>query len=87
LQLQQSPPTLTDDKIINEQNQHQHQRGSKKKPFSISLSIADLPGIVEGAANNVYGGLTCLRHLEYSEIILMIVDVHGFRLSPSEPLK
>jgi GTPase involved in cell partitioning and DNA repair len=56
-------------------------------PFRLSLSIADLPGIVEGAALNRYNGLACLKHLEYSEIVLMVVDVHGFRLGPQEPYK
>uniref|UniRef100_A0A915NKF4 Obg domain-containing protein n=1 Tax=Meloidogyne floridensis TaxID=298350 RepID=A0A915NKF4_9BILA len=42
------------------------------KPFHVSLSIADLPGIVKGASQNLYNGLSCLKHLEYSEIILMI---------------
>lgn len=58
-----------------------------KTPFQISLSIADLPGIVEGAAKNSYNGFNCLKHLEYSEMIIMVVDIHGFRLMPSEPLK
>lgn len=58
-----------------------------KEPFRITLSIADLPGIVEGAALDRYNGLGVLKHLEYSEIIVMVVDIHGFRLSPNEPMK
>nr|CAD2193491.1 unnamed protein product [Meloidogyne enterolobii] len=56
------------------------------KPFHVSLSIADLPGIVKGASQNLYNGLSCLKHLEYSEIILMVVDVHGFRLELNDKL-
>uniref|UniRef100_A0A914NCR3 OBG-type G domain-containing protein n=1 Tax=Meloidogyne incognita TaxID=6306 RepID=A0A914NCR3_MELIC len=56
------------------------------KPFHVSLSIADLPGIVKGASQNLYNGLSCLEHLEYSEIILMVVDVHGFRLELNDKL-
>uniref|UniRef100_A0A914HNE2 GTP-binding protein n=1 Tax=Globodera rostochiensis TaxID=31243 RepID=A0A914HNE2_GLORO len=52
-------------------------------PFT--LSIADLPGIVEGASRNRYNAFDCLKHLEYSDIIVMIVDVHGFQLGPNEP--
>ncbi|KAI6234572.1 GTP-binding protein 10 [Aphelenchoides fujianensis] len=48
-------------------------------PFS--LSIADLPGIIEGASRNRGRGYAFLKHLEHSEIIVMVVDVHGFRLS------
>jgi GTPase involved in cell partitioning and DNA repair len=56
------------------------------RSFHVSLSIADLPGIVEGASKNLYNGLTCLKHLEYSEIILMVVDVHGFRLEVDDKI-
>lgn len=56
------------------------------KPFHVSLSIADLPGIVAGASKNLYNGLSCLKHLEYSEIILMVVDVHGFKLELNDKL-
>lgn len=45
-----------------------------------SLSIADLPGIIEGASKNRGRGYAFLKHLEYSEIIVMVVDVHGFQL-------
>ena len=58
-----------------------------KEPFRVTLSIADLPGIVEGASLDRFNGLAALKHLEYSEIILMVVDLHGFRLSPNEPVK
>uniref|UniRef100_A0A183BS26 OBG-type G domain-containing protein n=1 Tax=Globodera pallida TaxID=36090 RepID=A0A183BS26_GLOPA len=54
-------------------------------PFT--LSIADLPGIVEGASRNRYNAFNCLKHLEYSDIIVMIVDVHGFQLGPNEPYR
>ncbi|KAL3114062.1 hypothetical protein niasHT_014965 [Heterodera trifolii] len=54
-------------------------------PFT--LSIADLPGIVEGASRNRYNAFDCLKHLEYSDIIVMVVDVHGFQLGPNEPLR
>lgn len=54
-------------------------------PFS--LSIADLPGIVEGAAQNRFNAFDCLKHLEYSELIAMVVDVHGFQLDPNDQHK
>jgi GTPase involved in cell partitioning and DNA repair len=54
-----------------------------------SLSIADLPGIIEGASRNVGGGMNFLKHLEYSDIIVMVVDIHGFQLaiSPEVPFR
>lgn len=50
-----------------------------EQPFT--LSIADLPGIVEGASRNRGRGHAFLKHLEYSGIILMVVDVSGFQLA------
>ncbi|CAD5227080.1 unnamed protein product [Bursaphelenchus xylophilus] len=46
-----------------------------------SLSVADLPGIIEGASRNRGRGYAFLKHLEYSEIIVMVVDLNGFQLS------
>lgn len=34
-----------------------------------------------------YNAFDCLKHLEYSDIIVMVVDVHGFQLGPNEPLR
>lgn len=51
----------------------------QEPPFT--LSLADLPGIVEGASRNRGVGHAFLKHLEYSEIIAMVVDIHGFQLS------
>ncbi|KAI6212032.1 Ribosomal protein L15 [Aphelenchoides besseyi] len=48
-------------------------------PFS--LSVADLPGIIEGASLNRGRGYAFLKHLEHSDILIMVVDVHGFKLS------
>lgn len=56
----------------------------QKDPAELfSLSVADLPGIIEGASRNRGRGHAFLKHLEHSEIIIMIVDVHGFKLSDS----
>lgn len=58
-----------------------------EKPFT--LTVADLPGIIEGASRNRGRGYAFLKHLEYSNIILMVVDVHGFQLSANlgEPFR
>lgn len=50
-----------------------------EKPFT--LTVADLPGIIEGASRNRGRGYAFLKHLEHSNIVLMVVDVHGFQLS------
>lgn len=50
---------------------------------SFSLSIADLPGLIEGAAMNRGRGREFLKHLEFSDILLMVVDVFGFKLDLS----
>ena len=46
-----------------------------------SLSCADLPGLIEGAAQNRGKGHAFLKHLEYSDMLIFVVDVHGFQLS------
>uniref|UniRef100_A0A914I3F7 GTP-binding protein n=1 Tax=Globodera rostochiensis TaxID=31243 RepID=A0A914I3F7_GLORO len=40
-----------------------------------------------GEKNVGYDAFNCLKHLEYSDIIVMIVDVHGFQLGPNEPYR
>uniref|UniRef100_A0A0K0EDE1 OBG-type G domain-containing protein n=2 Tax=Strongyloides stercoralis TaxID=6248 RepID=A0A0K0EDE1_STRER len=49
--------------------------------FPFSLTFADLPGLIEGAHVNKGKGYEFLKHLEYSDIIAMIVDISGFSLS------
>lgn len=46
-----------------------------------TISIADLPGIVEGAHRNVGMGFQFLRHVERTKVMLWIVDINGFQLS------
>lgn len=50
---------------------------------SFSLSIVDLPGLIEGAASNRGRGREFLKHLEFSDILLIVVDVLGFKLDLS----
>lgn len=47
---------------------------------SFTLSVADLPGIIEGASMNRGKGYKFLKHLEYADVIVMVVDCQGFQL-------
>ncbi|CAO4369961.1 unnamed protein product [Caenorhabditis nigoni] len=45
-----------------------------------TLSVADLPGIIEGASQNRGKGYKFLKHLEYADVIVMVIDSQGFQL-------
>lgn len=53
----------------------------EEKENRFSLSCADLPGLIEGAAKNRGKGHAFLKHLEYSDMLVFVVDVNGFQLS------
>lgn len=49
------------------------------------ITLADLPGLVEGAWANVGMGHSFLRHVERTKVLLYMVDINGFRLGPKYP--
>ncbi|XP_063842151.1 GTP-binding protein 10-like [Scylla paramamosain] len=49
------------------------------------LTIANLPGLIEGTWANVGMAHHFLRHVEWTHFLLFVVDINSFRLSPKHP--
>lgn len=56
--------------------------GTVEYPDLRSITIADLPGLIEGAHANFGMGHKFLKHIERTRLLLFMVDIFGFQLSP-----
>ncbi|RUP45172.1 obg family GTPase CgtA [Jimgerdemannia flammicorona] len=53
--------------------------GTVDYPDSYQLTVADIPGLIEGAHRNVGLGHSFLRHVERSKVLVYVVDVAAER--------
>ena len=59
--------------------------GVMQFPDLRQISVADLPGLIEGAHQNQGLGHRFLRHIEKTQILMFVIDVNGFQLTPESP--
>lgn len=63
------------------------QIGIAEFPDLRQISVADLPGLIEGAHANFGMGHRFLKHVERTKLLLFIVDLNGFQLAHGYPMR
>eukprot|EP00050_Salpingoeca_kvevrii_P000834 m.157094 g.157094 ORF g.157094 m.157094 type:complete len:400 (+) comp10226_c0_seq2:3533-4732(+) len=61
--------------------------GKINYPDFSQILVADIPGLIEGAHENRGMGHNFLRHIERTAVLLFVLDVGGFQLSPRDPFR
>nr|XP_020640807.1 GTP-binding protein 10 isoform X2 [Pogona vitticeps] len=65
----------------------QPELGTIQYPDYKQITVADLPGLIEGAHANKGHGHKFLKHVERTKQLLFVVDVSGFQLSSRTPFR
>lgn len=63
------------------------QIGVAEFPDFRKITVADLPGLIEGAHANFGAGHRFLKHVERTKLLLFVVDVNGFQLATGYPAR
>ncbi|KAM6449929.1 GTP-binding protein 10 isoform 2-T2 [Liasis olivaceus] len=61
--------------------------GTVMYPDHKQITVADLPGLIEGAHANKGRGHKFLKHVERTKQLLFVIDVSGFQLSSQTPFR
>ncbi|XP_069690664.1 GTP-binding protein 10 homolog isoform X2 [Periplaneta americana] len=61
--------------------------GVLEYPDLRQITMADLPGLIEGAHINIGMGHKFLKHVERTKLLLLVADIEGFKLGPEYPYR